>query len=57
MHLCAGQHTNIVELKALCQHEAALYLVMAFFPRCPTPRGLRCHAHPTRLSATSHDPL
>jgi serine/threonine protein kinase len=28
MHLCAGQHTNIVELRALCQHEAALYMVM-----------------------------
>jgi hypothetical protein len=28
MHLCTGQHTNIVELRALCQHEAALYMVM-----------------------------
>jgi hypothetical protein len=28
MHLCAGQHTNVVELRALCQHDAALYMVM-----------------------------
>ena len=28
MHLCAGQHTNVVELRALCQHDTALYMVM-----------------------------
>ena len=33
MHLCAGRHPNVVELKALAQQGSALYMVMEYFPR------------------------
>ena len=33
MHLCVGQHPNIVELRALAQQGSALYMVMEYFPR------------------------
>lgn len=33
MHLCAGQHPNIVELRALCQRGDELWLIMELLPR------------------------
>lgn len=34
MYLSIGLHDNIVSLRALCQHESNMYLIMEFCPRC-----------------------
>lgn len=33
MHMSAGRHPSVVELRALCQHGTALYLIMELLPR------------------------
>ena len=33
MYLGVGSHDNVVALRALCQHEAAMYLVLEYCPR------------------------
>ena len=33
MYLTAGGHDNVVALRALCQHEGAMHLVLEYCPR------------------------